>query len=85
MSKKVKNKSIVENIPKKRTKIELKLHKHKIPAIVTDISHLGKNHIKIKIMGNPKIDSIVQYEVYDIHLKHVEIAKIESWEAIINE
>lgn len=37
---------------KKKTKIELKLHKHKIPAVIIDISHLSKNHIKAKIMGN---------------------------------
>jgi len=70
---------IIEDIPKKKTEIERDLYKRKICATVVDISHLKNDHIKVKVIGRPQNKSIQTNEIYDIHLKNVEITNQDSW------
>jgi len=79
VKKNTKNKSIVGNIPLKSTKTDLQLKKQRIPAIITDIENIQNNHIKVKVCGKANPKSIKENEVYDIHLKHIEIANEISW------
>jgi len=80
-----KNKSIVEDISNKKTKIEMKLHKYKVPALVIDVSCLKNNHIKVRIVGKPQHKSLKINEAYDVHLKHIEIANPDSWQALLDD
>jgi len=80
-----KNKSIVEDISNKKTKIEMKLHKYKVPALVINVSCLKNNHIKVRIVGKPQHKSLKINEAYDVHLKHIEIANPNSWQALLDD
>ena len=59
--------------------------KFKIPATVVDTTELSNNHIKIKVVGSHQNDSIKKGQIYDIHLKNIQIANEKSWNAIMKE
>ena len=80
-----KNMAIVENTLIKKTKIETNLNKKKIPVIITDVSNLMNNLIKVKVVGKPQNDSICVDEIYTIHLKNIEITNADSWKANLEE
>jgi len=79
------SKSIVKDNTSKLSKFEKLLNKRKIPALVSDVSTIKNNHIRVKIIGEPQHQSLKVNEIYDVHLEFIEPANLDSWQSLLDE